>query len=176
MPPLPAESLFTIFRYGKVEFVRLWLAGKLQQVPRPGEVALLIDDALLNSRSTFSETSSAYYNQVPGTVNIPAIARALPLNEYLNHPWSDELVDSLGPAVFDMLSDYFGVRSGPDLSDYVVRRASSIIGTTPTAWDMFLNMVNDYAGSMITLLTTTRRLLRINGEAIILPEASVLTH
>jgi hypothetical protein len=164
LPLLPTESLVTVLGHGKCANAQSWLHGSLQQDPRPGEVALLVKDAIEHSRKTFY-SGYAYYgaSSSSGTVSQSDIAASLSLEDFLDKPWTDELVDCLGPAVFDRLS------SDERLRDYVVRRVSSIIGISPVAWEMFFGLVENYTGSMIDLLTTTRRLLKINGEEIILP-------
>jgi hypothetical protein len=163
MPILPSESLIEVLKYGQNQFPQRWLAGQLQQVPRAGEVSMLISTALENEQNAFLPS---YYG--PTAMDKDAIAHNLPLESYLGHPWSDELVDSLGSAVFNRLSRVHG----PALRDYVVHRVSSIIGIDHNAWEMFLDLVDNYTGSMIDLLTTTRRLLKINGEGVMPPPAT----
>jgi hypothetical protein len=148
-PRLDTPTVVEVLHHARLEQTKQWLSGNLSQLPRPGEVTSVINDAVQGSYSTFHQALAILF--APRTITPAEIAKALPLDKYLDLPWSDEIVDALGAEVFNRLKF-------PAASAYVAQRISAALGDDPPAWDQMFGLLPGYSGTLNDLLDVARRL------------------
>ena len=158
-----SSAMIELLRHARLDSTQNWLEGRLWHKPAPGDVTALLAGPGRSLNDRYGHTVSYGLNETPSQRQM-ALALDRAMEQALDKPWTDELVDALGPGFFDA-SNF-----GPKRSAYVVRRLTNGIGITPKAWEMAWGLLDNFEGSLGDLITMTRRLLKVAGEEIVLPD------
>jgi len=156
---LTPATVMVALRNGSSHLTCQWLTGQLVVTPLPGQFTELLAKPGRAFRSSYGYWSNP--NEKDATLE--DIARSLvgDFERMASQPWVDEVVEGLSGGFFSL------AERDEDAAAYLATKLSEGIGTGHDAWELALGLLENFDGSVATLVSTVRRLSKANNKTLV---------